>query len=181
MQHTITDDTVRFIAQWEGFKSHAYYDETGHVWTIGYGHTSGVNKDMTCTKAKALEWLKTDASKVARYINSLDMNITQQQFDALVSFGFNVGVGNLKQSTLLKYAKHTAPAGNVMAEFYKWVHSGGKVLPGLVLRREGEAMLYGEGKYATRKEAEAHIVKRKGNDWQDVETITISNNNKKIE
>lgn len=166
MQHTITDDTVRFIAQWEGFKRHAYYDATGYVWTIGYGHTWGVNKDMVCTKVKALEWLKADANRVAKYINSLDMNINKAQFGALVSFGFNVGTGNLKKSTLLKYAIHTAPVCNVMAEFYKWVRSGGKVLPGLVLRREGEAMLYGEGQYATKKEAEAHVVKRKGKDWR---------------
>ena len=79
MQYTITNDTVRFIAQWEGFNSHAYYDATGHVWTIGYGHTNGVYKDLVCTKVKALEWLKTDASKVARFINSMDMNITQAQ------------------------------------------------------------------------------------------------------
>jgi len=168
MQHTITDDTVAFIAHWEGFKSHAYYDATGHVWTIGYGHTKAVYKDMVCTKAEALKWLKTDANRVAKYINSLDMNINQEQFDALVSFGYNVGTGSLRQSTLLKYVKHSAPAGNVMTEFYKWIRSGGKVLPGLVLRREGEAMLYGEGKYATKKEAEAHITKRKGKDWRSV-------------
>ena len=174
MQHIITDETVKFIAQWEGFKSHAYWDETGRKWTIGYGHTYGVYGTLVCTKAKALEWLKTDANRVARYINSLDMNINQQQFDALVSFGYNVGTGNMKKSTLLKLVKHSAPVVNVMAEFYKWNKSGGKVLTGLVLRREGEAMLYGEGKYATRKEAGAHIVKRKGKDWQNVETIIIS-------
>lgn len=168
MQHKITDQTVQFIAQWEGFKSHAYYDATGRVWTIGYGHTNGVYKDLVCTKAKALEWLKTDANKAAEFINALDMNISQQQFDALVCFGFNVGTGNLRQSTLLKYVKHSAPADNVMNEFYKWTRSGGKVLPGLVLRREGEAILYGENKYATKKEAESHLVKRKGKDWRKV-------------
>ena len=166
MQHTITDSTVRFIAQWEGFKSKAYWDATGHVWTIGYGHTRGVSKDTVCTQERALRWLKSDAEKVAKYINSLDMNITQQQFDALVSFGFNVGVGNLKKSKLLKYAMHSAPAGNVMAEFYKWTRSGGKVLRGLVLRREGEAMLFGEGKYATRQDALSHFERRVGKNWR---------------
>lgn len=166
MQHTITDQTVRFIAQWEGFKSYAYYDTTGHVWTIGYGHTNGVYKDLVCTKAKALEWLKTDANKVAKLINALDMNINQAQFDALVCFGFNVGTGNLRQSSLLKYVKHSAPVGNVMAEFYKWTRSGGKVLLGLVLRREGESMLYGEGKYASKEDAMAHVEKRIGKHWK---------------
>ena len=166
MQHTITDETVKFIAQWEGFKSHAYWDETGRKWTIGYGHTYGVHGELVCTKAQALKWLKTDANRVAKFINSLDMNITQQQFYALVCFGFNVGTGNLRKSTLLRYVKHSAPVGNVMAEFYKWVHSGGKVLAGLVLRREGEAMLYGEGKYASREDAMVHIEKRLGKHWR---------------
>lgn len=166
MQHTITDETVGFIAQWEGFKNKAYYDATGHVWTIGYGHTWGVNKEMTCTKAKALEWLKSDANRVAKYINSLDMNINKVQFDALVCFGFNVGAGALKKSTLLKLVKHSAPAENVMAEFYKWIHSGGKVQAGLVLRREGEAMLYGDGKYASKEDAMVHIEKRIGKHWR---------------
>ena len=166
MQHTITDETVKFIAQWEGFKSHAYWDETGCKWTIGYGHTNGVYKGMACTKAKALEWLKTDANRVAKYINSLDMNINQAQFDALVCFGFNVGTGNLKKSTLLKYVMHSAPSANVMGEFYKWTRGGGKVLPGLVLRREGEAMLYGDGKYASKEDAMVHVEKRIGKHWR---------------
>ena len=166
MQHNITDDTVAFIAQWEGFKAHAYYDATGHVWTIGYGHTWGVDKEMTCTKAKALEWLKTDANRVAKYINSLDMNTNQAQFDALVCFGFNVGTGNMKKSTLLTLVKHSAPVENVAREFYKWNKSGGKVLPGLVLRREGEAMLYGERKYASKEDAMVHIEKRLGKHWR---------------
>lgn len=168
MQHTITDETVKFIAQWEGFKSHAYWDETGRKWTIGYGHTNGVYKGMACTKAKALEWLKTDANRVAKYINSLDMNINQQQFDALVCFGLNVRTGNLRKSTLLKYVKHSAPVGNVMEEFYKWTRSGGKVLQRLALRRESEAMLYGEGKYASKEDAMVHIEKRLGRHWRQV-------------
>lgn len=166
MQYTITDKTAAFISQWEGFSSKAYWDETGSVWTIGYGHTKGVYRELTCTKAKALEWLAADAKKVARFINSLDMKITQEQFDALVSFGFNVGLGNMKKSTLLKLVKHSAPVENIMAEFYKWNKSGGKVLPGLVLRREGEAMLYGNGKYATKEDAQVHIEKRLGKHWR---------------
>lgn len=166
MQHAITDSTTRFIAQWEDFKSNAYWDATGRVWTIGYGHTRAVTKDMKCTKVQALVWLMADARKVGRFINSLDMKITQEQFDALVCFAFNVGLGALKRSTLLTLVKHSAPVENVAKEFYKWNKSGGKVLAGLVLRREGEAMLYSVGKYASKEDAMVHIEKRLGKHWR---------------
>ena len=52
MQHLITDKMVKFIAQWEGFSSKAYWDETGSKWTIGYGHTNGIYGDLVCTKAR---------------------------------------------------------------------------------------------------------------------------------
>lgn len=167
MIHEITEKTVNFIAQWEGWKGTAYWDATGKVWTIGYGHTWGVSRGMTCTRTKALEWLKQDANRVAKFVNAMDMKITQEQFDALVCFGFNVGTGNLKKSTLLKLVKHSAPVENVMKEFYKWNKSRGQVQAGLVLRREGEAMLYGKGKYASKEDAQVHIEKRLGKHWRD--------------
>ena len=157
---------MKFIAQWEGFKSHAYWDETDGSGPSDMGTRMVFIRAWHAPRQSPLEWLKTDANRVAKYINSLDMNINQAQFDALVCFGFNVGTGNLKKSTLLKYVMHSAPSANVMGEFYKWTRSGGKVLPGLVLRREGEAMLYGDGKYATKKEAQVHIEKRLGKHWR---------------
>lgn len=168
MQYTITDKTTNFIAQWEGCKTNAYWDANGRVWTIGYGHTWGVCRGMKCTRAKALEWLKQDANRVAKFVNSLDMKITQEQFDALVCFGFNVGTGNLKKSTLLKLVKHSAPVENVMKEFYKWNKSGGHVLEALMKRREGEAILYGNGKYATEEDAIVHLEKRLGKHWRSI-------------
>lgn len=166
MQHEIKDSTLDFIKQWEGFKSEAYWDENGKCMTIGWGHTRKAYRGLKCTKEQATVWLKQDCDHVAKYINSLELNITQTQFDALVCFAFNVGLGNLKKSTLLVKVKHSAPASVVMNEFYKWKKSGGKVLAGLVLRREGEAMLYGNGKYATKYDAEVHIEKRLGKDWR---------------
>lgn len=162
MKHDITDNTLCFIAQWESFRAHAYWDASGKVWTVGYGHTRQVTKDTVCTKAKAVEWMRADCAAIVRYLNSLDMNITQQQFDALVDFAFNVGLGNLRKSTLLRLVRHSAPKENVMAEFYKWNRSGGKVLQGLSIRREGDAMLYGCGKYANWEEAKYHLEKRTG-------------------
>lgn len=166
MKYEITEQTATFIAQWEGFKSKAYWDATGKKWTCGYGSTWGVTKDTVCTKKQALQWLRRDCGTVAKYINSLNMNITQQQFDALVSFAYNVGLGNLKKSTLLKRVQHSAPVDVVSKEFYKWRLSGGVVLNGLVIRREGEAMLYSTGKYPTKAEAERHVEKRLGKNWR---------------
>lgn len=166
MQHEITDKTKNFIWQWEDFKTHAYWDATGKVWTCGIGHTKAVTKDTVCTKEQAKKWLEQDCKPIAKFLNSLDLNITQTQFDALMSFAFNVGLGNLKKSTLLVKVKHSAPTNIVMNEFYKWKKSGGNVLAGLVLRREGEAMLYESGKYATKYDAQVHIEKRLGKDWR---------------
>lgn len=166
MEYEITDDTLDFIARWEGFRSRAYWDATGKKWTVGAGHTRQVTKDTTCTKARAREWMRADCAAAARYLNSLGANITQGQFDALVSFAYNAGLGNLKRSTLLKLVRHSAPVELVAAEFHKWRYSGGVVLDGLVLRREGEAMLYATGKYATREDALVHIQKRLGRDWK---------------
>lgn len=161
MKHDVTMKTTDFIAQWESFRGKAYWDGTGKVWTCGYGHTRQVTKDTTCTKKKAMEWMMGDTAPIARYLNSLDMNISQEQFDALVSFAYNVGLGNLRKSTLLRLVRHSAPKESVMGEFRKWTRSGGKVMEGLCIRREGEAMLYGTGKYATWDEARYQLEKRR--------------------
>lgn len=164
----LTKEGVAFIQQWEGFKAHAYWDDTGHKWTIGYGHTAAVNRDMVCTKAQALKWLEQDANRVGKYLNTLNANMTQARYDALTDFAYNVGLGNLKKSTLLKLVLHSAPAELVAAELYKWNKSGGKVLESLVLRREGEAMLYTTGKYPSREDAIVHIDKRIGKHWRQM-------------
>lgn len=166
MTYVITERTLDFIAQWEGFRSKAYWDSTGGKWTVGYGHTRQVTRDTTCTKARAREWMRADCAAAARYLNSLDAGMTQGQWDALVSFAYNAGLGNLKRSTLLRLVRHSAPVEAVAAEFRKWVRSGGVVLEGLVLRREAEAMLYATGRYATREDAIVHIEKRLGKDWR---------------
>lgn len=166
MTYVITERTLDFIAQWEGFRSKAYWDSTGGKWTVGYGHTRQVTRDTACTKARAREWMRADCAAAARYLNSLDAGMTQGQWDALVSFAYNAGLGNLKRSTLLRLVRHSAPVEAVAAEFRKWVRSGGVVLEGLVLRREAEAMLYATGRYATREDAIVHIEKRLGKDWR---------------
>lgn len=158
---------MNFISRWESFQSHAYYDATGKKWTIGYGHTrTGAARGSICTKKQALIWLRQDCKPIAKYLNSSDCSITQYQFDALVSFAFNCGLGNLKRSTLLALVKHSAPVKAVSEQFYRWYRSGGKPLAGLVLRREAESMMYESGKYATREDAMVHIENRLGKDWR---------------
>lgn len=160
MQYEITERTTRFIAQWESFRKEAYWDATGKKWTVGFGHTRMVDKYTTCTRVQGLIWMRQDCKPIEKYLNTLGLNISQEQFDALVSFAFNVGLGNLKKSTLLRHVRQSAPVAVVEKEFHKWDKSGGKVLNGLKIRREGEGMLYSTGKYPTWGEAMRHLDKR---------------------
>ena len=162
MQYDISTDTTDFIAMWEDFRAHAYWDATGKVWTCGYGHTSGVTRQTVCSVLTAKQWMRDDCRPIVKYLNSLNLNIKQTQFDAIVDFTFNVGLGNLQKSTLLKLLRQGAPAEKVAAEFLKWTRSGGKVLNGLCIRREGEYMLYLNDKYPTWGEAKKHYTQRTG-------------------
>lgn len=116
----------------------------GAPWTIGWGTTGAdIRQGTVLTQQQCDERLAHDltafAAKVAALLNGAPT--TQSQFDALVSFAYNVGVGNLASSTLLRrhqWGDHAAAA----AEFAKWSHAAGKVLPGLTARRAAEAALY---------------------------------------
>lgn len=154
--YTIGKEGVAFICQWEGFRAKAYWDANGRVWTCGYGHTAGVTKSTVCDEAAAKRWVMADCAPTEKLLRSSGVALTQQQGDALVSFAYNVGLGNLKRSTLWKLVKAGAAKDKVMQQFYRWNRSGGKVLEGLAIRREGEAMLYATGKYPTYAEAKAH-------------------------
>jgi GH24 family phage-related lysozyme (muramidase) len=135
---------VNLIKSFEGLKLEAYKPvPTEHYWTIGYGHYgSDVREHQKITSSQAEELLKQDL-KVYAYSVSQNVKhvINQNQFDALVSFCYNVGKEALRTSTLLKKlnAGDIIGAGN---EFEKWVHGGGKVLPGLVTRRKAEKTLF---------------------------------------
>jgi len=139
---------AEFIARFEGFIAKPYQDAVG-VWTIGFGHTSGVGPhSKRITKAQGLALLQADAAVAARAVRDLvDVRLNQKQFDALVSFTFNLGGGALAESTLLKKLNKGDYRG-AQAEFGKWVHAGGQVLPGLVTRRAAEARLFAGGSYS---------------------------------
>lgn len=131
------------IKEFEGLRLTAYKCAAG-VWTIGYGHTEGVSGAMIITEETADELLAKDLAKFESGVSELvKVEINQNQFDALVSFAFNCGIGNLAKSTLLKKLNDGRPVGEVQAEFLRWNKAGGKVLPGLTKRRNAEAYLFG--------------------------------------
>lgn len=135
------------IKSFEGLSLKAYPDPAsgGDPWTIGYGSTGkDIKRGVVWTLAQADARLKLDVASFSLGVRALIVKAptTQRQFDALVSFAYNVGLGNLKSSTLLK--KHLAGetvAAN--AEFARWNKASGKVMAGLTRRRAAEAALYG--------------------------------------
>lgn len=125
------------IFGFEGCRKQAYQDSAG-VMTIGVGHTKGVKAGQSCTDAQAQVWFTQDLEDAEAAVEQLvKVPLTQGQFDALISFTYNLGAGNLKSSTLLKHlnAKNYSAA---CGQFKLWCHAGGQVLPGLVKRRAWE-------------------------------------------
>lgn len=130
------------IAKFEGMALKAYLCPSG-VWTIGYGHTAGVKKGMTITKTEAEKLLKSDVKVFSAAVNRLvKVELNQNQFDALVSFTFNVGIGNLQGSTLLRVL-NKGSYNEVPEQMKRWKYgSNRKLLNGLVRRRDEESKLW---------------------------------------
>lgn len=132
---------IELIKKFEGCVLKSYKCPAG-VWTIGYGHTSGVKEGQTITKTQAEDYLKQDIRSSEVTVNNLvNVSLNQNQFDALVSFCYNLGSGNLKKSTLLKELNK----GNykeAAEQFDRWIYAGGKKLTGLVRRRAAEKELF---------------------------------------
>ena len=136
-----SDRGIELIKAHEGFLSHAYRCPAGR-WTIGYGHTGGVKSGDVVTQAQATVLLTGDIVTAEKAVSVAGLKLAQNQFDALVSFVFNVGAGNFNRSTLLKYARANVDDPRIRLEFSKWIYADGKVLPGLVKRRKAESDLY---------------------------------------
>ena len=134
---------TKILKFFEGCKLTAYQDSVG-VWTIGYGHTKGVSEGMTITQEEAEQMLLTELEEYEGYVEKyVTVPLTQNQFDALVVWVYNLGPTNFRNSTLLKELN----SGNYTAagkEITRWNKAGGKVLAGLVRRREAEAKLFNE-------------------------------------
>ena len=141
----INDRALNIIKESESFSDHAYYCPAGKL-TIGYGHTGpGVRKTDRITKEAAEALLKSDIERFSTGVkNSIGLaKTTENQFGAMVSLAFNIGLGEFRRSSLLGYHKN----GNyeeAANQFGLFVHGGGKVLPGLVTRRKREAELYAD-------------------------------------
>jgi lysozyme len=135
--------------QFEGCRLTAYQDQVG-VWTIGYGHTGlDVKPGMTVTSAQAEALLAQDVLSAAACVNNVVVvKITQEEFDALVDFVFNLGVGAFSGSTMLRKLNAGDFTG-AAAQFDLWDRAGGAIVAGLLRRREAEAELFGSGDAST--------------------------------
>ena len=131
----ISSKGIALIKSFEGCRLTAYLCPAG-VWNIGYGHTAGVKKGQIISQNQADAYLASDLKKYEEYVNKTNLNLNQNQFDALVSFTYNCGVGNLR--TLIKN-RNLEEIGEAMLLYNK---SNGKVFNGLVRRRKAEHDLF---------------------------------------
>tara|TARA_B100000131_G_C18089091_1_gene601437 strand:+ start:1153 stop:1596 length:444 start_codon:yes stop_codon:yes gene_type:complete len=137
----ISQEGISLIKKFEGCKLTAYQCSAG-VWTIGYGHTKGVTEDTKITQEEAEEMLVEELHEYESYINDfVTAPLSQNQFDALVSWVYNLGPANLKSSTLLRVLNE-GKYNEVPAQIRRWNKAGGEVLQGLIRRREAEALLF---------------------------------------
>ncbi len=137
----ISSNGILFIRQWEGCNLTSYQDG-GEVWTMGWGHTCGVAAGQTITQAQADQLLLDDLQPVESTLNGkVSVPMSQNQFDALASFTFNLGNAALSGSTLLKLLNRADYQG-AANEFPKWDHDNGKVVQGLLNRRLAEQSLF---------------------------------------
>ena len=127
----------------EGLRLTAYRDATG-VPTIGYGHTKGVRMGDRISEDWARKLLRQDVAEVERQVKAMRVASSEGQLDALVSFAFNVGIGRLRRSTLLRLIREGGTKLQIQREFKRWVYAGGQRLRGLELRREWEARRFFE-------------------------------------
>lgn len=144
----VSQKGIDLIKSFEGFSAKPYKCPAD-VWTIGYGTTIYPNgervkiTDKNITKEEGEGLLKHDLSVFEKQVDAITRDdINQSQFDALVSFAYNLGSTNLRKSTLLKYVNLNPNDKRIAKEFSKWVYAGGKKLNGLIRRRNAESELY---------------------------------------
>lgn len=137
----ISNKGIGIIKQFEGCQLNAYQDAVG-VWTIGYGHTKNVSEGDIISSAQAEALLVKELKEYENYVNDLvTVPLFDYQFDALVSWTYNLGPTNLKSSTMLKVLNE-GKYNEVPDQMRRWNRAGGKVLEGLVIRRDYEAKLF---------------------------------------
>ena len=142
----ISEEGISLIKKFEGCELRAYLDAVD-VPTIAYGRTKDVKIGDICTQQQAEDWLEEELVEYAGYVNeAVKVELTQPQFDSLVSWTYNLGPSNLNRSSMLRVL-NTSDYDNVPEQIMRWNKAGGRVLAGLVRRREAEAEMF------------------KGNDW----------------
>jgi GH24 family phage-related lysozyme (muramidase) len=153
---------IELLKQFEGCRLTAYQDSVG-VWTIGFGTTAGVKEGQTISQVKAEEYLRSDLAIFEKAVTeSIKVPVNQNQFDALVSFTYNVGVSAFRSSTLLNLINEKTDKKVVAAEFSKWVKAGNQTLPGLVSRRKAESELFLKG---AKNDVLAHTILAQRDTW----------------
>ena len=142
MRH-VTQNGIDLIKRFEGFSSTVYICPAGYP-TIGFGHLvkEPEKYQQGITEAEAEELLRRDVHAAENAVLRLiDVPLTDGQYDALVSFTFNLGAGALQRSTLRRKVNRQAHS-EVPEQFMRWVWAGGRKLDGLIRRREREALIY---------------------------------------
>lgn len=139
----ISSEGLKLIKEFEGLRLHSYRC-SANVLTIGYGHTaSWITEDSEITEVEAEELLRKDVKRFSDGVTDyVKVPLNQNEFDALVSFAFNLGLGALSSSTLLKLLNDRCDRKIVAAEFQKWCKAGDQVVEGLLRRRKAEAALF---------------------------------------
>lgn len=148
--HRVTAAGLQFIRQWEGFRGRIYIDPAGYA-TVGFGHLVKPDEVYVheLTYEDALTLLRSDVYTVEQALREeVTVPLNAHRFDALASWTFNVGVGAMASSTLLRLV-NAGHHDRAAAELDRWVWAGGQVLPGLVRRRAAERRLYEWGDYGT--------------------------------
>ena len=141
-----SEEGKTLIKKFEGCKLEAYLDAVD-VPTIAYGRTKDVKIGDICTQQQAEDWLEEELVEYEGYVNeAVKVELTQPQFDSLVSWTYNLGPSNLNRSSMLRVL-NASDYDNVPEQIMRWNKAGGRVLAGLVRRREAEAEMF------------------KGNDW----------------
>ncbi|WP_375706181.1 lysozyme [Bartonella sp. AA2SXKL] len=153
MARKINKNCLNYLKKWEGLRLHAYRDASG-VWTIGYGHTEKAGKPivvegMVITDTRAEILLLEDLRQYERAVEkAVYVDLSDEQFGALVSFCYNIGIIAFQNSTLLKKL-NKGDYESVPIELQKWTRAGGKRLKGLVHRRAAEAGLWAKGAFVS--------------------------------
>ncbi|WP_407965181.1 lysozyme [Bartonella sp. C271] len=153
MARKISKSCLNYLKKWEGLRLHAYQDASD-IWSIGYGHTEKAGKPivfegMVITEKKAETMLLSDLRQYERAVEkAVYVNLSDEQFGALVSFCYNIGIAAFQNSTLLKKL-NKGDYESVPIELKKWTKVGGKRLKGLVHRRAAEAELWAKSAYVS--------------------------------